>query len=234
MQQTELEDTANQLRNLRLYIQQMRAARDREEEEAGAPAERAPTGRAPAEPAPTGSAPAEPATAAANEGSACAGIVGPCPGHQWRTVGAAPAARIYQGASGPERGAAVAATGLDPAERAPIWRDGAPSTAESTPARLSLGGGAARGSAPYRRLAGGEKLRSRIDDDDEQWALSRDDTQPRGRLAPGMRPASEVPSSVRWRTGSISHTPAVPQGCVISESSLRRGKHATTARFLQV
>ena len=67
VQQTELEDTANQLRNLRLYIHQISAERDREEQEAGAPAERAPSKLAPADrpstgSAPTGSAPAERAT----------------------------------------------------------------------------------------------------------------------------------------------------------------------------
>ena len=37
-------------------------------------------------------------------------------------------------------------------------------------------------SEPPRGLAGGEKMRSRIDNDDEQWAVSRDDIQPAGSL----------------------------------------------------
>ena len=235
VQQTELEDTANQLRNLRLYIHQISAERDREEQEAGAPAERAPSKLAPADrpstgSAPTGSAPAERATserataeraaAAANVGAACAGIAGACPGNQWRTLGAAPAARIYHDSSGHERGAAVVAAGLDPAELTPTWRDATPTTAEITP-RVSLGVGAARGTATHRRLTGGEKLRSRIDDNDDHWAVSRGDTQLEDRF------------QFSTRTGAKFPTPAVPQGCVLSESSLRRGKHATTARFLQ-
>ena len=218
--QAERGDAANQLRNLRLFIQQMGAETDREEEEAGATGG-APAGRAQADRTPTWSDPAGRAAQvggasagnAAQVGAAWAGNAGVFPGHQWRAQGAAPTARIYQGASGPER--------LAPAERRPTWRDAAPATTESNPARVS-------GGAPRR-----EKLRSRIDDDDEQLEVSRDDAQPAGRhLSPGRWPASEVQSSVRARTVSISPTPSVPHGCVVSESSLMRGKHATTARFL--
>lgn len=193
--QAELADTANQLRNLRLYIQQISASRDLEQEEAGAPAERAPAGRA------------------AHVGAVWVGNAGAFPGQQRRAQGAAAAG---------------------PVQRLPTGRDAAPATAESTRARVSLGGGAARGTATPGRRTRGEKLRSLFDDDDEQWAVSRDDTQRAGSLSPGRWPGSDVPgSTVRGRTGSISPTPAVPHGCVVSESSMRRGKHSTTARFLQ-